>query len=52
MVANVRLAFHVLQLTLYEWISPIPVLDSFTIRSPIVHAVGSASDHGELFACT
>ncbi|CAH0063184.1 protein of unknown function [Stenotrophomonas maltophilia] len=25
MVANVRLAFHVLQLTLYEWISPIPV---------------------------
>ena len=22
MVANARLAFHVLQLTLYEWISP------------------------------
>lgn len=37
MVANARPAFHVLQLTLYEWISPHPYLrfihDLFTKRS-------------------
>ncbi len=46
MVANARPAFHVLQLTLYEWISPIAVPDPFMIHSLKVHDLGSASDDG------
>jgi hypothetical protein len=39
MVANAHLAFHVQQLTLYEWIPPIPIRDLFAICSHYIHAM-------------
>ena len=38
MVANASAVFHVLQLTVYEQIPPIPIRGLFTIRSRNVHS--------------